>query len=259
MIPLRDDIPSQRTPIVNWAIIAICVLVYAVQAFEPEDQPSLVEKFGFIPARLGDPEIEVSIPIERQVDSNGNAYLITRPAGKPSVSPTVALLTCTFLHGGLMHLLGNVWFLWIFGDNIEDRFGHVGFLVLYLVCGVTASFVHYWSDPTSTIPTIGASGAIAGVMGAYLVSYPHARVLALVPLFVILFTYVVPAPLFLGLWLFAQVSGVLQPGAGGVAWWAHIGGFAIGVAVTFGLAKIGLLAPVNRRRLVTTTHRVQFR
>lgn len=172
------------------------------------------------------------------------------------------MLTCVFLHGGVLHLVGNLWFLWIFGDNVEDRFGHLGFLLLYLATGFIASGCHYMSNPSSTIPTIGASGAIAGVMGAYLVSYPHARVLALVPLFVIMTTFVVPAGLFMTLWLGAQVFGVLQPAdpqAGGVAWWAHIGGFAAGALATYVMARIGVIAPVNRRRTMTRVQRLRFR
>ena len=135
-----------------------------------------------------------------------------------------------------MHILGNMWFLYIFGDNVEDRFGHFNFAVIYLLCGVLASLTHLVSGPESPIPTIGASGAIAGVMGAYLVLYPHARVLAIIPLGIIIQTMVVPAYLFLGIWFalqFFQSIGSISGEAGGVAWWAHTGGFVVGAV--FGL------------------------
>lgn len=264
MIPLRDDIPSERTPVVNWVLIGTCLLVFATQATTLEDKPSLAERYGFIPSRLSRPGQQIVVPdvVEVQTPQGRQQAIIQREAAPAAVPPIVAMLTCTFLHGGLLHLAGNLWFLWIFGDNVEDRYGHFGYLVLYLCCGFLASACHYVSAPTSMLPTVGASGAIAGVMGAYLVSYPHARVLTVVPLLIILTTFVVPAPLFLSLWIGMQVFGVLQPAdpeAGGVAWWAHIGGFAVGALATYFLGTMGILAASNRQRLITRGHRLKFR
>ena len=152
-----------------------------------------------------------------------------------------------------MHFLGNMWFLYIFGDNVEDRLGHVGFAGLYLGTGVLAGLSHYITDPSSPLPTLGASGAIAGVMGAYALLYPHARVLALLPLIIVFTTIVVPAPIFLGLWFVMQLSsgiGSLAGGAaGGVAWWAHAGGFAAGLiaAVIVSHSPMGNPPVVERR------------
>jgi membrane associated rhomboid family serine protease len=140
-----------------------------------------------------------------------------------------------------------MWFLYIFGDNVEDRLGHLGYVIFYLGCGIAASFAHYLTDPGSTIPTIGASGAIAGVMGAYLLLYPHASVLALVPLGFLIQTMVIPAPFFLGLWFLMQLlQGSFAVGtaeAEGVAWWAHIGGFAAGFAIAWLLGATGQTKP----------------
>jgi membrane associated rhomboid family serine protease len=158
-------------------------------------------------------------------------------------------MTCIFLHGGWMHFLGNMWFLWIFGDNVEDRFGHWGYLAFYLLTGVAASIAHLVTELGSTIPTIGASGAIAGVMGAYLVSYPHARVMTLVPLLYIFYTTVLPAPVFLGIWFVIQffqgVSQITAVETEGVAWWAHIGGFAVGAGLTWLLDRAHVLRSRN--------------
>jgi membrane associated rhomboid family serine protease len=139
-----------------------------------------------------------------------------------------------FLHGGLFHIVSNLWTLWIFGDNVEDRMGRFRFLVFYLVCGVAAGLIHWWSGPTSTVPTVGASGAIAGVLGAYLRWYPAAKVLTLVPVFFYPLFVDLPAVLYLGIWFVSQLfSGVASIGlpenVGGVAFWAHVGGFVTGV------------------------------
>jgi membrane associated rhomboid family serine protease len=144
-----------------------------------------------------------------------------------------------FLHGGWAHIIGNMLYLWIFGDNVEDRMGHWRYLVFYLVCGWTASYAHIWSDPTSRIPSIGASGAIAGVLGAYITLYPHARVVALIPLGIFMHTVQIPALFFLGFWFLQQFLvgslALTQETAqtGGVAWWAHIGGFVAGLVLVW--------------------------
>jgi membrane associated rhomboid family serine protease len=140
-----------------------------------------------------------------------------------------------------------MWFLYIFGDNVEDRMGHLGFLIFYLFCGIAASVAHLISDPSSPIPTIGASGAIAGVMGAYLLLYPRAHVISLIPIFIIIEIVILPAPVFLGIWFFLQffqgVWSISSVQTSGVAWWAHIGGFAMGYLIAAGLRAIGETRP----------------
>ncbi len=220
MFPLRDDVPSRRLPLVTWVLLAANVLVFLWQTTLPEEgERQLFYLFGIVPAR----------------------YLVPGWAAQVGF-PSQGLwpfVTSMFLHGGLLHVASNMWSLWIFGDNVEDRMGRLRFPLFYLACGLLAGLVHAITNPASTIPTIGASGAIAGVLGAYLRWYPHARVLTLVPiLFYPLFVHL-PAILYLGLWFVSQlVSGAASagaaPDAGGVAWWAHVGGFAAG----FGLAGL---------------------
>ncbi|MHC4077148.1 MAG: rhomboid family intramembrane serine protease [Planctomycetota bacterium] len=239
MIPLRDNIPARTTPFVNYAMIAICAVVFLAQLAISERGGSLAEELGMIPKRVLDPDSEILIPLGR------SGYGRLAPAAL--VPDWLTLLTCTFLHGGWLHFLGNMWFLWIFGDNVEDRMGHGGYLVFYLACGVAASAAHLISSPDSMVPTVGASGAIAGVMGAYMLLYPHAKVLTLIPLFIIIEILVLPAPLFLGIWFLLQFfQGVASIGdvrMGGVAWWAHIGGFAVGFVVAAILGKRHKLRP----------------
>ncbi len=207
MIPLRDTIPSSRFPVVTVSIICVNALVF-LAGISMADQ-TLAQVFytwGIIPLRFTHPRL------------HGN-YL--------------TLLASMFLHGGWMHVIGNMWSLWIFGDNVEDRMGRLGFLIFYLLSGLAAGAVHIITNPASPIPTVGASGAVAGVMGAYLLLFPHARVVTLIPIFLIYVTEV-PAVLFLGVWFVTQLfSGtwslaVAGAQASGVAWWAHIGGFVVG-------------------------------
>lgn len=237
---------------VNYTIIAVCALCFFVQMQEQPGQGSLVERLGMIPFRLTHPgePFEMVTDVRRVMTPQGvQVVRDVRPAAPSAVPAAFTLLTCIFLHGGWMHFLGNMWFLYIFGDNVEDRFGHVGYLIFYLLAGVAASLSHLLSDPGSTIPTIGASGAIAGVMGAYFVWYPHARVQALIPIFFILQIAILPAPLFLGVWFLLQffqgTLSTVSTASTGVAWWAHIGGFAIGAAVAWLLGNMGVLRPRN--------------
>ncbi|MBI4585601.1 MAG: rhomboid family intramembrane serine protease [Planctomycetes bacterium] len=249
MFPLRDNIPSRTVPVVNYLMIGLCAGVFLIQFLEPERGSSrLVERFGMIPARVFEPEKPIYVPeVVRERTWFGGVRLGARErrAAEPPLTPWLTLLTCIFLHGGWMHLLGNLWFLFIFGDNVEDRFGHLGYLIFYLGCGVAASAVHLFTNADSAVPTIGASGAIAGVMGGYFLLYPRAKVLAIVPFFMFLQVIDIPAAVFLGLWfLFQFFQGTLAAAgsmAGGVAWWAHIGGFAAGFAIAFGLRQVGLL------------------
>jgi len=256
MLPLRDNIPSRSIPFANYAIIAACILVFLAQVSEQPGQPSLVEQFGMIPVRVLHPDQPVEIIAEaRQVQTpRGPQIQVVKRLAAPSAVPSwMTMLTCLFLHGSFMHILGNMWFLFIFGDNVEDRFGHLGYAIFYLCCGVAASLVHYLSETTSTLPTIGASGAIAGMMGAYFVWYPGAKVQTLIPLGIFSQIIIVPAALFLGLWFLLQFfSGVGFAGgteSSGVAWWAHIGGFAAGAISAVVLGNTPLLHPKMQTHL----------
>ncbi|QDT36696.1 rhomboid family intramembrane serine protease [Stratiformator vulcanicus] len=251
MFPLYDDIKSRRTPIVNYAIVGLCTVMFLFQLASPTQ---LVDELAMIPERISDPTATIEIPVERvMVDTPegpkpGYRFREANPAIVPAwLTP----LTCIFLHGGWMHIIGNLWFLIVFGDNVEDRFGHLGFLIFYLGCGVAASLSHLISAPHSMTPTVGASGAIAGVMGAYMMLYPGAKVFTLVPIFFIIQILVLPAPFFLGIWFVMQLlEGTASIGqTTGVAWWAHIGGFAVG-AIAAWVMKITHLAkpPVQERR-----------
>lgn len=238
MIPLHDSTRPHRPPVLNYFIIGVTALVFLAQLAEDPEGPSLVERLGMIPARVSDPGAEVEIPVaieERQGPFGPEVREITRIAAPSAVPPILTLLTCILLHGGWMHFLGNMWFLHIFGDNVEDRLGHFGYVLFYCGCGIAASLVHYVTDPHSTMPTIGASGAIAGVMGAYFVWYPRAQIKTLVPLGYLMHIVVIPAPVFLGIWfvinLFQGTMSISGTEAGGVAWWAHIGGFAAGALI----------------------------
>ena len=183
----------------------------------PRAGQALAYTYGMIPAR-------VPVALTTHVVTLGQAFL--------------PLLSSIFLHGGWLHLIGNMWFLWVFGDNIEDRLGHFTYLLFYLVCGVGAGVVHTLANLGSTVPAVGASGAISGVMGAYIVLFPTSRVITLVPLLFIFFTVQLPAVVILGYWFLIQfLSGVGSLGAsseGGVAFWAHIGGFVLGAVLVLG-------------------------
>ena len=204
MIPLRDVIPSRTTPYVTVALIVVNVLVFAYEFMLDEfSLDEFILYFGLVPAAFS----------------------------------WVAVLTSMFVHGGLLHVGSNMLYLWIFGDNVEDRMGHGRFLVFYLLCGTAAALAQTAVRPDSTIAMVGASGAVAGVMGAYFVLYPHSRIVTLVPLFIFIQIMEVPAILFLGLWFVLQfVSGLGSMAAatgdptGGIAFWAHIAGFVAGVS-----------------------------
>lgn len=266
MIPLRDSIQTRRTPFVNYLLIGICSVVFFLQLQTPEGAPTLVERFGMIPARITQPDRPVEIPVREELIQTPRGIervVEMRPAAPSGVPPVLTLLTCIFLHGGWMHFLGNMWFLHIFGDNVEDRYGHLGYLLMYLACGVAASLAHFLSTPESTIPTLGASGAIAGVMGAYFISYPRAQVVTLLPLFIIWQIIVVPAPLFLGFWFLIQAfQGTMSIGnaeAAGVAWWAHVGGFVVGLGATFVLSRLAVLAPPSHVTRLTHGNQRSYR
>jgi membrane associated rhomboid family serine protease len=209
MFPVRDDAPRAGTPYVTYALIAANTVMFLLElSLQTAQRTQLIERFGVIPARL------------------------TESVDMATVLP---LLTSMFLHGGWLHLVANMWALWIFGDNIEDYLGGFRYLLLYLASGVVGSLLHVAFNAQSTLPSLGASGAIAGVMGAYFLLFPRARVQTLVP-FVFLFVWL-PAWVVLGYWFLAEfVSGAASSidrmsQSGGVAFWAHVGGFVAGVTL----------------------------
>jgi membrane associated rhomboid family serine protease len=220
MIPLKDDNPVRITPLVTWALILVNVLVFFYQlSLDPRQEQVFVYQYGSIPAVV-----------------LGYKAL---PAMLAAIPPKLSLFTSMFLHGGWLHLIGNMWYLWIFGDNLEAAMGKLRYLIFYLACGVLASISHSYSNPTSVIPTIGASGAISGVLGGYLLLYPRARVLVLIPLGFFIRIMQIPAGFVLGFWFVLQLLSGSLAGAqqgGGVAFWAHIGGFIAGM-ILVGLFK----------------------
>jgi len=215
LFPLRDNIPHRHPPLMTWLIILVNGLVFAFELSLPSSQlKALFDLFGIVPAHYF------------------HQYRLSSvdPLPFPVFWP---LLTSMFLHGGWLHIIGNMWFLYLFGDNVEDRMGHFRFLIFYLLVGLCAGTVHILTNGQSTMPTVGASGAIAGVMGAYFVLYPRARVITLIPIFFYPLFIEIPAVIFLLFWFLTQLlSGglALAEGAnvGGIAWWAHIGGFLAG-------------------------------
>ena len=203
MIPLRDVIPSRTTPYITISLVVVNALVFLYQLSLGGDINNFVFTYGLVPADFS----------------------------------WISVLTSMFLHGGFLHVAGNMLYLWIFGDNVEDRMGHGRFLAFYLLCGIAAALGQTLTVPHSQIPMVGASGAVAGVMGAYFVLYPHSRIVTLLPLFIFIQIIEVPAIFFLGVWFLMQfLSGVGsiatatggEP-AGGVAFWAHVAGFAAGL------------------------------
>ena len=223
MIPLRDTNPRQTFPFVTYALVAVNVLAFLWELSLGPNLQNALFNIAFIPARYWIP---------------GNW-----------VFDAMTIVTSMFLHGGLMHIGSNMLYLWIFGDNVEDRLGHGRYLLFYLLCGFAATLAHAIAGPGSRIPAIGASGAIAGVLGAYLILWPHARVMTLIPIFFFITVRELPAILLLGIWFVLQLfSGVGSLGVveaqdtGGVAWFAHIGGFLAGMAL------IGLFGGFRRPR-----------
>jgi len=249
LIPLRDDVRSSTTPVVNWLMIGACAVVFLLQLGADQDSQDLVLRYGMIPKHVLHPDAAIRTLIGMQELPFGGVREVYADVPHTGLPAWLTLLTCVFLHGGWAHFLGNMWFLWIFGDNVEDRLGRLGYLAFYLGCGVAASLTHLAVNPDSTQPTIGASGAIAGVMGGYLLLYPHARVLTLVPLGFFLQLMELPALVFLGFWFLLQLflgsmsRGMEQGGGGGVAFGAHVGGFVCGLVVVWILRTTGRLRP----------------
>jgi membrane associated rhomboid family serine protease len=221
MIPLRVDIRRHSVALFNGLLILLNIVVFFYELSLPAQQgQALVFAFGLTPAH-------VQLLFASPGITLGQAFL--------------PMLTSMFLHGGWMHLLGNMLFLWVFGGSVEEEFGHFQYLVFYLFCGVGAAIVHTIFNWGSRIPTVGASGAISGVMGAFIVLFPRARVTTLIPALFLFFTVQIPAFLMMGYWFLIQVfSGVASLGVsnqGGVAWWAHVGGFLLGAFIAAGVRK----------------------
>ena len=241
MIPIHDNIPTESRPYANYLLIILCALVFLLQWSLGDQAGELVERFAMVPLRIAGPEEPILVPELAVVQTARGplAVEVTREMSPAAVPEWLTLVTSMFLHGGWMHVLGNLWFLHIFGDKVEDRLGKPLYLITYFGCGLIAALAHLITNFASPVPTIGASGAIAGVMGAYLVLFPHARVLTLVPLFFLIQFIEIPAAIFLGIWFLIQFFNgaftILDVQAGGVAWWAHIGGFAAGALVGLGL------------------------
>lgn len=215
MIPLRDSVRPRKYPYINLLLIFLNTAIFIYQmGLTEEELIQLYYRFGIIPEN----------------------FLLTGGTG------WFPLLSSMFLHGGWLHLLGNMLYLWVFGDNVEDRLGHAGYLLFYLIAGAVGGMAHIAANPHSGVPTIGASGAVAGVLGAYFLLFPRARVLTLIPIGFFITTAHLPAVVFLFLWFFLQVFNAFLAGVTSatqtVAWWAHVGGFLLG----FGVAAAKLLA-----------------
>lgn len=223
MIPIHDDNPTTIRPIVTVGLIGINVLIFLWELTLPTSGlEAAFYSFGVIPAvLLGKAELAPALAV---------------------IPAEATILTSMFLHGGWMHLIGNMLYLWIFGNNIEDACGHGRFLLFYLVCGVAAALAQTWSNPGSELPMVGASGAIGGVLGAYLLLHPRARVLVLIPIFFYMHVARVPALVVLGLWFVIQFvqSAAVPTDGGGVAYWAHIGGFVAGAVLILFMRRSGV-------------------
>jgi len=217
MLPLQDDVQARSFPIANWMLIAANTFIFFYQAtLGPQQLEAFVAALGVVPARL---------------------------LAMPDLTQVLTLFTSMFLHGGWLHLFSNMLALYIFGDNVEDRMGSARYLAFYLICGLAAALTHVAFNPNSQVPTIGASGAISGVLGAYFILFPMARVLTLIPIFFLPWFVEIPAVVYLGLWFVSQLfSGALSIASGatefgGVAWWAHAGGFVAGVVLIWPLTR----------------------
>jgi membrane associated rhomboid family serine protease len=209
MIPISDDNPSRITPVATWLIIVLCVLAYLWERSLGQDMNAAIAALGFVPASLG----------------------YRAPAGAVPFPPEITIFSSMFLHGGLLHLGGNMLYLWIFGNNVEDAMGHLRYVVFYFLCGVVAALALALIDPSSHVPMIGASGAISGILAAYVLLFPRARVTVIVPLGIIFYPFALRAFWVVGFWFVMQLGSAAfsNPHQPGVAWWAHVGGFAAGL------------------------------
>jgi membrane associated rhomboid family serine protease len=231
MIPISDDNPTRLTPIITWALIALCVLVYLWERAQGREMDAAIMVLGFIPASLF-----------------GHRVVVPGFESYPAVE---TIFSSMFMHGSILHIAGNMLYLWIFGNNIEDAMGHLRFLFFYLVCGVAAALTLAYIDPASRVPMVGASGAISGVLAAYVLLFPRARVTVILPLGLIFIPFAISAFWVVGFWFVFQVFSafVSDPNQPGVAWWAHVGGFAAGLVLTPFLktSDFALFGQVKRR------------
>ena len=225
MIPYRDENETQRRAVITGAIISLNIFTWLIVQGAGSDfaLAKSVCELGLIPG-----ELTASLPVGTRFRMGPGLVCLTDPGRQVS-----HLLTSMFLHGSWMHLLGNMWFLWIFGNNIEDSMGRLRFVAFYLITGLAAAFGQVVTNPNSVVPMVGASGAISGVMGAYLILYPRVKVYVLVPIFIFFTSIALPAWMMLGYWFLIQLVSGLFTGddMGGVAFWAHIGGFVAGVVL----------------------------
>ncbi|MEJ2640200.1 MAG: rhomboid family intramembrane serine protease [Desulfosarcinaceae bacterium] len=241
MIPIRDTLPSRNVPVVNNSLIIINILVFLLEKAQGPELDRFIYYYGLVPARYFVPQIAAYFSFGQQA---------------------FALFSFMFLHGGYLHIIFNMWFLYIFGDNIEDRLGSLRYLAFYILCGLASGGTQILLNPHSNVPTIGASGAIAGVMGAYLLLYPRSRVLTLIPIFIFPWFVEIPAFFFLGFWFLLQIFNAAGSGgsAGGIAWWAHIGGFLFGMLSVGYFKRMPAVGASERMRQMTAkkhSHRLQ--
>jgi membrane associated rhomboid family serine protease len=236
MIPIRDTTQSKNYPVINTFLISVNVLFFFLQLMQGPAQTQFIITYGLVPARYSVPAIAAHFRLSQQI---------------------LALITFMFLHGGFWHLLANMWSLYIFGDNVEDRLGSLRYLFFYLLCGWVSGLFHLFTNWHSQIPTIGASGAIAGVMGAYLLLYPRSKILTLIPIFFIPYFIEVPAFFFLGFWFLMQFLGAAgsRGQGGGIAWWAHVGGFVGGIILLKLFLQIPEMGMTSRVRTATSKGR----
>jgi rhomboid family protein len=231
MIPISDDNPVALTPIVTWLLILSCTAVYVWEFLLGQNMEATLNVLGFVPASL-----------------TGHSNL---PQQFPGVPPLATIFTSMFLHGSILHLVGNMLYLWIFGNNIEEAMGHFRFGIFYLISGVAAALTMVYVDPLSHVPMVGASGAISGVLAAYILLYPRARVTVIVPLGIVFWPFRISAVWVVGLWFVTQLllAALSDPAKPGVAWWAHVGGFLTGLALTPLLksSEVPYFGPVLRR------------
>lgn len=241
MIPIRDTTPSKNVPVVNNLLIAINVVVFLLQLMQGTAQDRFIFTYGLVPAR----------------------YTVARLAEHFTLAQQIfSWISFMFLHGGFTHILFNMWSLYIFGDNVEDRLGPLRYLGFYLLCGISSGVTHVIVNSHSTAPTIGASGAIAGVMGAYFLLHPRSKILTLIPIIIIPWFVEIPAFFFLGIWFFMQfLNAAVSSGTGSnIAWWAHIGGFVFGMLflkLFEMLPTVGATSQMRRMTAKKHTHRLQ--
>lgn len=243
MIPIRDTISSKNHPVVTYTLIAMNIAVFLLQLTQGPGLDRFVYIHGLVPARYTVAQVAEYFTLGQQMFS---------------------FFSYMFLHGGFWHLLGNMWSLYIFGDNVEDRLGSIRYAVFYVLCGATSGVSHLLLNPMSNVPTIGASGAIAGVMGAYFILYPGAKILTLIPIVFIPLFFEIPAFVFLGIWFliqFLSAAGTSGRMASGIAWWAHVGGFVSGMIFLKLFLQVPTTGITDQMRQVTTkkkTHRFQM-